>query len=76
MTKIERERLMNVIIKEYFATPETERSLTQLHKKYGVKRQTIAKYLKQDGFEVVNRQNRLRCNEHVFDVIDTEEKAY
>lgn len=76
MTKIERERLMNVIIKEYFATPETERSLTQLHKKYGVKRQTIAKYLKQDGFEVVNQQNRLRCNEHVFDVIDTEEKAY
>lgn len=76
MTKIERERLMNVIIKEYFATPEIERSLTQLHKKYGVKRQTIAKYLKQKGFEIVNYQNRLRCDEHIFDVIDTEEKAY
>jgi hypothetical protein len=76
MTNIERERLMNIIIEEYFSTPESERSLTQLHKKYGIKRQTIAKHLKQRGFEVINYQNRLRCNEHIFDCIDTEEKAY
>ena len=77
--KTEKERyneLINTIIKEYLDTPEKQRSLTQLQKKYGVKRQTIAKKLKDLGHEVVNQQNRLRVDEHVFDVIDTEEKAY
>lgn len=77
--KTERENyqiLKNIIINEYLNTPEKQKSLTQLQKKYGVKRQTIAKWLKDLGYEVVNQQNRLRADEHVFDVIDTEEKAY
>ncbi len=68
--------LINVIIDEYINTPENERSLTKLSEKYGVKRQTISKYLKAQDIEVINYQNRCRINEHVFDVIDTEEKAY
>lgn len=73
--KIE-QQLINVIIQEYLETPENQRSLTKLGTKYGVKRQTISKYLKQRGIEVINYQNRVRLDESVFDNIDTEEKAY
>lgn len=69
-------KLMNIIIEEYLNTPETQRSLTQLQRKYGIRRQTIAEQLHKRGYEVVNQQNRRRVDEHVFDTIDTEEKAY
>lgn len=68
--------LINIIIDEYINTSENERSLTKLSRKYGVQRQTIAKYLKSRNIEIINYQNRCRINEHVFDIIDTEEKAY
>lgn len=68
--------LINRIIEEYLNTPELERSLTKLSSKYGVKRQTIAKYLRESGHEVINYQNLCNIDEHVFDTIDTEEKAY
>lgn len=73
------ERKKKVILEavnEYLNTPEVERSLTKISKKFGVKRQTISKYLKMDGHEVINYQNRCRINQTVFDTIDTEEKAY
>jgi hypothetical protein len=41
--KRESNKLKNIIINEYLNTPEKQRSLTQLQRKYGVKRQTIAK---------------------------------
>jgi hypothetical protein len=41
--KRESDKLKNIIINEYLNTPEKQRSLTQLQRKYGVKRQTIAK---------------------------------
>lgn len=69
-------KMMEIIIQEYLDTPEKERSLTKLGRKYGVKRQTIAKYLKERNIDVINYQNRCRIDETVFDVIDTEEKAY
>lgn len=68
--KTEREKMKNIIIDEYLNTPEKERSLTKLGNKYGVKRQTISKWLKQLGYEVINYQNRCRIDETVFDVID------
>lgn len=73
--KILRERKLE-IINEYLNTPELERSLTKLGKKWGVKRQTISKWLCDAGIEVINYQNRSRIDESVFDIIDTEEKAY
>ena len=51
-------------------------SLTEISKIVGNSRQCIAKHLKLRGIEVVNRQNLHRINETIFDVIDTEEKAY
>ena len=75
----ERERkqhIINIAIEEYLNTPEEERSLTKLGEKYGVKRQTLSKHLKDRGYEVINYQNRARCDETVFDKIDNEEAAY
>ena len=75
----ERERkqyIINIAIEEYLNTPEEERSLTKLGEKYGVKRQTLSKHLKDRGYEIINYQNRLRCDETVFDKIDNEEASY
>lgn len=52
------------------------KSLTQISKEYKVCRGTLALRLKLDGYNIVNLQNETKFNEHVFDVIDTEEKAY
>lgn len=70
-----RERKLE-IINEYLNTPELERSLTKLGKKYNIRRQLIANWLREEGHEVINYQNRLRCDETIFDNIDNEEKAY
>lgn len=51
-------------------------SLTTLSKKYHCKRETISKYIKLLGFEVINKTTGKHINEKVFDIIDTEEKAY
>lgn len=59
-----------------FEFQTTEISLTKMAKREGTTRQTLAKYFKELGVEVVNKQNRLKFNENIFDSIDTEEKAY
>ena len=64
---------MENIIKEYI---ETKCSIQFLSKKYGKDAMTISRAIKKAGFEVVNRQNLIKIDEHVFDKIDTEEKAY
>lgn len=74
--RIQKEIDIENALKEYFNTPELDRSLTKLGKKYEVKRQTLSKRLKLNGEEVINYQNRIRFDENVFDHIDTEEKAY
>lgn len=75
-TEMTKQNLINLAIKEYLETPEEERSLTKVGEKYGVRRQTISKYLKDMGIEVVNYQNRARLDETVFDSMDTEEQFY
>lgn len=51
-------------------------SLTEMGKRENVDRRTLSKHFKELGIEIVNKQNRSKFNEHIFDVIDTEEKAY
>ena len=75
-TEMTKQNLINLAIKEYLETPEEERSLTKVGEKYGVRRQTISKHLKNRGIEVVNYQNRARLDETVFDSMDTEEQFY
>lgn len=76
MTKEEKRLIIEQAANEYLVTPENERSLTKLGTKYKIDRRTISKYLKDNGYEVINAQNRCRIDETVFDTIDTEEKAY
>ena len=51
-------------------------SLTEMGKREKVDRRTLAKHFKELGIEIVNKQNRSKFNEHIFDQIDSEEKAY
>lgn len=59
-----------------FEFQTTNISLTKMAKREGTTRQTLAKHFKDLGVEVINKQNRVKFNEHVFDKIDSEEKAY
>lgn len=49
---------------------------TTIAKKYGLPHTTLIDCMHQIGIEVPNNQNRTKFNQHVFDIIDTEEKAY
>lgn len=72
----QKQQIIKLAIEEYLNTPELERSLTKIGRKYGIKRQTLSTHLKKMGYEVINYQNKARLNETLFDKIDTEEKAY
>ena len=61
---------------EYLNTPEEQRSLTKLGRKYNIKRQTLSERFKKWGYKVVNQQNRCRLNESCFDSMDSEEQFY
>lgn len=75
-TQEEIECVCKKALKDYLETPEFERSLTQLQKKYNIRRQTLSEKFKQWGYQVVNQQNRCRMNENAFDNIHTEEQFY
>lgn len=51
-------------------------SLTKIAEKFGTSRNTLSKKLKEKGIEIINQQNKSKFNENIFDVIDSEEKAY
>lgn len=53
-----------------------EISLTEMGKREKVDRRTLSKHFKELGIEIINKQNCSKFNEHIFDAIDTEEKAY
>lgn len=63
---------LETLIKEY----ESGKSLAQIGKECGNSYTTLSRMLKRAGIQVINRQNELRFNENVFDIIDTDEKAY
>lgn len=54
----------------------TDITLTKMSKREGVDRRTLSKHFKELGVIIINKQNDPKFDEHVFDVIDTEEKAY
>ena len=63
-------------VEEYIATINNKPSLTKIASKYGIKRQTLSNRLKELGYTIINYQNITKFNEHIFDVINSEEKAY
>ena len=63
-------------LEEYLNTPEFDRSLTKLEKKYGIRRQTLSEHFKLWGYDIINQQNRSRLNERAFDSMDNEDQFY
>lgn len=59
-----------------FEFQTTSISLTEMGKREKVDRRTLSKHFKELGIEIINKQNRSKFNEYIFDSIDTEEKAY
>lgn len=53
-----------------------EPSLTKIASHWNIKRQTLSTQLKELGYEIINHHNKLKFDNHIFDNIDTEEKAY
>ena len=51
-------------------------SLTKIGEKLNISRQWISRYLKSEGIEIINYQNKAKFNFNFFDKIDSEEKAY
>jgi hypothetical protein len=52
------------------------KSITYIKNKYHVCGNRLSKAFKEDGIEIVNRQNVTKFDNHIFDKIDSEEKAY
>lgn len=63
-------------IDEYIENYNNKPSLSKICKKYNIAHKTVSDKLKELGIEVINHQNKIKFDEHIFDSIDTEEKAY
>lgn len=63
-------------VDEYVLNINYNPSLTKIGEKYGIERHSLSRRLKELGYSVINHQNKVKFNEHIFDVVDTEEKAY
>ena len=77
VTVINRQNIVNYDLdKDIIPLYSQGYSLTKLAEMFHTNRNNLAKKLKARGIEVVNHQNETKFNEHIFDVIDIEEKAY
>jgi hypothetical protein len=66
---------LKLAVEEYINSKGTI-SLTKLATKYKMNRRTISNRLKELNYTIINHQNETKFNENIFDMIDTEEKAY
>lgn len=65
----------NLVLKDYKKL-RGKVSLTNLCKQHNCDRGEISLFLKSKGVRVINYHNITKFSEHVFDIIDTEQKAY
>lgn len=72
----QKEYVINLAALEYIKADISEKSLTKISEKYGIRRQTLSKHLKDLGVTIINYQNIPRLNERVFDNMCTEEQFY
>ena len=73
---VNRQNIVNFSIEQIINLYKQGYSITQISKIVKNKRDTISKYLKRNNINIINYHNKSKFNEHIFDVIDTEEKAY
>lgn len=67
---------LSINVKSLIVDYNNNVSLTEMEKKYKIRRQDIAMALMYEGYDIINKWNKVKFDEHIFDVIDTEEKAY
>lgn len=73
----EKALIINAAVEEYVNTDDRLKNISKLSKKYNLNRKTIVAALKKRNITIVaNRATKHTLNEHIFDIIDTEEKAY
>lgn len=74
--KLSSEVNMKKAANRYIECIKRQPSLTKIASEYHVNRGNLSKYLKNLGYDIINHQNKLKFDNTIFDVIDTEEKAY
>lgn len=73
----EKALIIKAAVEEYINTEDRLKNINKLSKKYNLNRKTIVAELRRQNIEIIaNRATKYILNEHVFDKIDTEEKAY
>lgn len=77
MTRDELLKRNQKIVEEYVNTPDCQKNLTVLAQKFGLKQsRSVSKILKDAGITIYNTAQHTCVDEHIFDIIDTEKKAY
>lgn len=71
-----KKQIIEAAIKEYVGMSKFERSIAKTALKYGINKKTLTKYLKEKGIEIVANKGAYSIDESVFEIIDSEEKAY
>ena len=67
---------LKLAVEEYLSQYNNQPSITKIATKYKIGKNVLSSRLKQLGYEIINHQNKILFDETIFDVIDTEEKAY
>lgn len=67
---------LKLAVEEYISEYNNEPSITKIATKYKIGKNVLSSRLKELGYKIVNHQNKLLFDETMFDIIDTEAKAY
>lgn len=73
---INRIKAIKSAVDEYISEINNYPNLSKISQKYGVDHHIVSKEIRKRGYKILDFYHFKRFNEHVFDVIDTEEKAY
>lgn len=71
-----KKQIINAAIQEYIELPKFKKSVAATAAKYGINKKTLKRYLSERGINTPSTHGAKPINENVFDVIDSEEKAY
>lgn len=69
-------KLKDEIVDKAISLLDEGKSLTEASKILNCNRDALSRGIKAKGYKIINHQNQAKFDETIFDVIDTEEKAY
>ena len=71
-----RSKAIKNAVDEYILNINNYPNLQQISAKYNVDHHIVSKEIKKKGYDILDFCHFKKFNEHIFDIIDTEEKAY